>query len=41
MRAADWIVLCVTLLGIVAYGAVILVERRVLHYVPRAKFHSV
>jgi NitT/TauT family transport system permease protein len=34
-------ILLLTLIGIVAYGAVILVERRVLHYVPRAKFHSV
>jgi NitT/TauT family transport system permease protein len=34
-------ILLLTLIGIVAYGAVILVERRVLHYVPRAKFQSV
>jgi NitT/TauT family transport system permease protein len=34
-------ILLLTLIGIVAYGVVILVERRVLHYVPRAKFHSV
>lgn len=31
-------IIALTLIGIVAYGAVILVERRVLHYVPRAKF---
>lgn len=29
-----------TLIGIVAYGAVIFVERRVLHYIPQAKFKS-
>jgi NitT/TauT family transport system permease protein len=34
-------IIMLTLIGIVAYGAVILVERRVLHYVPRAKFQSV
>jgi NitT/TauT family transport system permease protein len=33
-------ILLLTLIGIVAYGTVILVERRVLHYVPRAKFQS-
>lgn len=31
-------IIALTLIGIVAYGAVILVERRVLHYIPRAKF---
>lgn len=29
-----------TLIGTVAYGGVILIERQVLHYIPRAKFHS-
>jgi len=33
-------IIALTLIGIVAYGAVILVERRVLHYIPRAKFNS-
>jgi NitT/TauT family transport system permease protein len=33
-------IIALTLIGIVAYGAVILVERRVLHYIPRAKFQS-
>jgi NitT/TauT family transport system permease protein len=33
-------ILLLTLIGIVAYGAVILVERRVLHYLPRAKFQT-
>jgi NitT/TauT family transport system permease protein len=31
-------IILLTLIGIVAYGAVILVERRVLHYIPRARF---
>lgn len=34
-------IIALTLIGIVAYGAVIFVERRVLHYIPQAKFHSV
>jgi NitT/TauT family transport system permease protein len=33
-------ILLLTAIGIVAYGAVILVEHRVLHYIPRAKFQS-
>jgi NitT/TauT family transport system permease protein len=33
-------ILLLTLIGIVAYAAVILVERRVLHYLPRAKFRT-
>jgi NitT/TauT family transport system permease protein len=33
-------ILLLTLIGIVAYGAVIFVERRLLHYIPRAKFQS-
>ena len=33
-------IIMLTLIGIVAYGAVIFVERRVLHYLPRAKFQS-
>lgn len=33
-------IIMLTLIGIVAYGAVILVERHVLHYIPRAKFQS-
>lgn len=33
-------IIVLTFIGIVAYGAVILAERRVLHYVPRARFHS-
>jgi NitT/TauT family transport system permease protein len=33
-------ILLLTLIGIVAYGAVIVVERRVLHYLPRAKYQS-
>jgi NitT/TauT family transport system permease protein len=33
-------ILLLTLIGIVAYGAVIFVERHVLHYIPRAKFQS-
>jgi NitT/TauT family transport system permease protein len=34
-------ILLLTLIGILAYGAVILVERRVLHYIPRARFQTV
>ena len=34
-------IIALTLIGILAYGAVIFVERRVLHYSPRARFHSV
>jgi NitT/TauT family transport system permease protein len=33
-------ILLLTLIGIVAYGAVIVVERRVLHYLPRAKYQT-
>jgi NitT/TauT family transport system permease protein len=33
-------IIMLTLIGIVAYGGVILVERHVLHYLPRAKFQS-
>jgi NitT/TauT family transport system permease protein len=33
-------ILLLTLIGIVAYGAVILVERRVLHYIPRARYQA-
>jgi NitT/TauT family transport system permease protein len=33
-------IIALTLIGIVAYGAVIFAERRVLHYVPRAQFQS-
>ena len=33
-------IIMLTLIGIVAYGAVILVERRVLHYVPRAQYQT-
>jgi NitT/TauT family transport system permease protein len=33
-------ILLLTLIGIVAYGAVILVERRVLHYLPRARYQT-
>jgi NitT/TauT family transport system permease protein len=33
-------IIVLTFIGIVAYGAVILAERRVLHYIPRARFHS-
>jgi NitT/TauT family transport system permease protein len=33
-------ILLLTLIGIVAYGAVILVERRVLHYLPRARYQA-
>ena len=31
-------IIMLTLIGIVAYGAVILIERRVLHYLPRRDF---
>jgi len=34
-------IIILTLIGIVAYGAVVLIERRVLHYIPQAKYHSV
>jgi NitT/TauT family transport system permease protein len=34
-------ILLLTLIGILAYGAVILAERRVLHYLPRARFQTV
>ena len=34
-------IIALTLIGIVAYGAVIFVERRVLHYIPRARFNTV
>ena len=34
-------ILLLTAIGILAYGAVILVERRVLHYLPRARFQTV
>ena len=33
-------ILLLTVIGILAYGAVILVERRVLHYIPRARFQT-
>jgi NitT/TauT family transport system permease protein len=33
-------IIMLTLIGIVAYGAVILAERRVLHYVPRAQYQT-
>lgn len=33
-------ILLLTLIGILAYGAVILVERRVLHYLPRARYQT-
>jgi NitT/TauT family transport system permease protein len=34
-------ILLLTVIGILAYGAVILAERRVLHYLPRARFQTV
>ncbi len=34
-------IIVLTLIGIVAYGAVALAERRVLHYMPRAQHHAV
>ncbi|MCL4800614.1 MAG: ABC transporter permease [Burkholderiales bacterium] len=34
-------IIALTLIGIAAYGAVILVERRVLHYLPRAQHRTV
>lgn len=34
-------IIALTLIGIVAYGAVILLERRVLHYLPRAQHRTV
>jgi NitT/TauT family transport system permease protein len=34
-------ILLLTLIGILAYGAVIVAERRVLHYLPRARFQTV
>jgi NitT/TauT family transport system permease protein len=33
-------IIMLTLIGIVAYGAVIFVERRVLHYVPKAQYQT-
>jgi len=33
-------IIMLTLIGIVAYGAVVLIERRVLHYIPQAKYHA-
>jgi NitT/TauT family transport system permease protein len=34
-------ILLLTVIGILAYGAVIVAERRVLHYLPRARFQTV
>jgi NitT/TauT family transport system permease protein len=34
-------IIALTLIGILAYGAVTFVERRVLHYLPRAQHHAV
>lgn len=34
-------IFCLTIIGIIAYGAVVLLENRVLHYLPRAQHKSV
>ena len=34
-------IICLTIIGIAAYGLVVFAERRVLHYLPRAQFRTV
>jgi NitT/TauT family transport system permease protein len=34
-------IIFLTIIGIAAYGLVVLAERRVLHYLPRAQFRAI